>query len=321
MLGTLQFVKGAVAKKDFIPALSHFNIQAGRISGGNGRLQINAPIGMDINVKPRALPFIAAVGKCAEEVALALTPTGRLSIHSGTFRALIECSNEPYPAMERRGRYVELKDTPILAAFKKVYDFIGEDATRPWCMGALLRGNSVYATNNVVIVEYWLGNDFPVEVNVPKTAVTELLRIDEEPIAIQYDEASITFHYTGDRWLTSLLYATKWPDLARLLVTPADLPQPPDTALFEACRTIRPFVDDMNRVHFTTGIVSTNRSYDIGAQVHVPSLKDVACFNVDQFLLLEGHAQYLDLSAWRDGKPCLFFGERIRGAIAGMRAE
>ena len=42
MLAELKFVQGAVAKKDFIPSLTHFEIKDGMIKGLNGSLALCA---------------------------------------------------------------------------------------------------------------------------------------------------------------------------------------------------------------------------------------------------------------------------------------
>ncbi len=44
MLSALKFVKGAVSTKDYVPALTHFQIKGGRVTGYNGKLSLSSPI-------------------------------------------------------------------------------------------------------------------------------------------------------------------------------------------------------------------------------------------------------------------------------------
>ena len=71
--------------------------------------------------------------------------------------------------------------------------FIAEDASRPWARGVLFDSQFARATNNIVIVEYWLGSTvFPIPINMPKSAITEVLRIGEEPEKTYVNETNIT---------------------------------------------------------------------------------------------------------------------------------
>ena len=80
MLSELRFVQGAVAKKDFIPALTHFVIEDGAVRGYNGMLALCSPIPFNIACKPRADALVKAIANCTETVQLAMTAAGRLSV-------------------------------------------------------------------------------------------------------------------------------------------------------------------------------------------------------------------------------------------------
>ena len=213
MLDALRFVQGAVAKKDFVPALTHFRVDRGTIRGYNGMLGLCCPIDLDLNVSPRAVPFIKAIQTCQDTIQLHVTPAGKLSVKSGKFKALVDCIQEDFPEVEPEGTSIELNGG-LLAALKLLAPMIADDASRPWARGILFRGQSAFATNNIIIAEYWLGYHFPVEINIPRAAVVELLRIKEEPISMQIAENSATFHFSGNRWLRTQTHTTQWPDIS-----------------------------------------------------------------------------------------------------------
>ena len=103
MLKELKFVSGAVAKKEFIPAITHFCIENGTVRAYNGTLALSSPIACDINCKPKAVPMVNAIARCSETITMSVTPTGKLSIKSGPFRALIECvPEETVQAQDRK---------------------------------------------------------------------------------------------------------------------------------------------------------------------------------------------------------------------------
>lgn len=319
MLEALNFVKGAVAKKDYQPALTHFRISGGRVKGYNGIIALSTPIELDITATPQAIPFVKAVERCQTTTAIHLTPTGLLSIKSGKFSARIECFEESdsllIDSIEPEGVGCEFPGA-VINALKVLEPFIGDDASRPWANGVLLRGRSAYATNNIVIVEYWLGMELP-EVNIPSATIRELLRLRMEPLAVTLSENTITFHFEGDRWLRSQLLATTWPDVIdRILGMDADLFEPP-VGLFDAIETLKPFVDDTGRIFFRDGLVSTSLFDGQGASVELEESPSHGAFHWEHLLSLQGVMQTIDLTK-KSPSPCPFRGERIRGVILGM---
>lgn len=316
MLSSLKFVQGAVAKKDFVPALNHFRIEGGRVKGYNGMIALSGPIDLDLSITPKALEFTKAIQACTDTISMHLTPAGRLSIKSGRFKAFVDCIEEPFPGVEPEGAEVKLDGT-FLEVIKQLAPFIAEDASRPWARGILFRGSSAFATNNVVLVERWLGYNFPVTINVPKQAVTELLRINEEPERLQVTENNVTFHFSGNRWLRTQTYSLEWPDVSRVLDQPGT-PTPPPETLFAAIETLVPFVGELAKIFFMLdGSIATSETEGQGASVKLEPFGAVGAFNIHQFLLLQGVATEIDLT--RYPSPCIFYGDRIRGALVGMR--
>lgn len=318
MLSELKFVQGSVAKKDLLPALTHFVIEAGTVRGYNGTIALCSPIPFDIACKPKAEPLVKAINNCAETVALAMTPAGRLSVKSGKFKTFVDCVEGETPHVKPSGTRTEIDGAALLAALKSVAPFIGEDASRPWCNGVLLRGPSVFATNNIALVEYWAGSTLPIELNVPRVAVKEMLRIGEPPTLAQYDDHSVTFYYEGERWLRTQLLPTAWPDLSRVLdaAVPGGAAPLPE-GLFDGLRVVKPFVDKLGRILLSPGNLRTHEAEGEGATYDLPTFAHTGVFNVEMLELLEGIAHVADFSTYP--KPCHFFGDRLRGAIVGMK--
>lgn len=315
MLKALKFVQGAVAKKDFVPALTHFQIKDGRIQGFNGNLSLSSPLDCDLDVTPKASPFIKAIETCKDTVAMSLTSAGRLSVKSGKFKAFVQCTEEVFPEVLPEGETIPL-EKGLLKAIKGMSPYIAQDASRPWATGILLRGGSAFATNNILVAEQWLGYEFPVEINIPATTIKELLRIKEDPISMQVTDQSVTFHFEGDRWMRSSVSSLDWPDLSGLLdkeSTPIAFPE----GFFDALEDISSFVDELDRVFFQDGVITTDPIDGEGASMEVPGIIAGACFQVKQLLLLRDKATSIDLSQYP--APCNFYGDGFRGVIVGMR--
>jgi hypothetical protein len=316
MLDSLRFVQGAVAKKDFVAALTHFQIKNGFVKGYNGSLTLCAPIALNIDVAPKATSFVKAISTCQEAIALHLTDSGRISIRSGKFRALVDCVEDGFPNTNPEGDLIELPERNLLGALKKLMPFIAEDDSRKWARGILFRDQSAFATNNVVLMEHWLGFRFPVSINVPKTAVAEMVRIGEEPVRMMVHENSVTFFYEGDRWLKTNLYSLEWPDLGKVLGRENAAVAPPE-GLWQACEDVAPFTDKLRRVYFKDNKITTDPEDITGANVEVVGLPGVGIYNVDYLTELAGVVQTIDFNGYPG--PAIFYGEGIRGAIIGMR--
>jgi DNA polymerase III sliding clamp (beta) subunit (PCNA family) len=317
MLDVLKFVKGAVSKKDFVPALTHFRIADGRVTGYNGKLCLSAPIALDVDCCPKALPFVKAIEACDETAQLHVTPTGKLSIRSGKFRAHVETLDvDVFPDVRPEGLPVDI-DGKLLPALRTMYDFISEDASRPWSVGLLMNGDSVFATNNVIVAEMWLGYHFPYRVNVPRYAIKEMIRIGEEPVGLQLSATSMTVHYSEGRWMRAQLIDVDWPNAADLLDSKSTgVAHPFPAGFFEALEKLAPFVDEANRVYLLGDRVST--AQEEGSSVDVAGLPAAAAlFNHAMLSLLHGTAHSIDFTAYP--APVPWYGDNVRGLIMGMR--
>lgn len=317
MLKELRFVQGAVSRKDFIPAMTHFAIENSRVRSYNGILALSSPIPFDINCYPKADMLVKAIGNCEETVALAITAAGRLSVKSGAFRALIQCVEKSDVHVEPSGDIVECDGATLLKAFQVLEPFCGDDASRSWTNGILLRRQSAFATCNVILCEYWCGVDFPRVVNIPLAAVKEVIRIGEPPSYLQMDDKSVTFHYDNGRWIRTQLYSTEWPDIEKVFDKAAQgsNPQPTDIRIFAAMQKLKPFTDKTGRVLFFPGTVCTHESQEEGGHVELEGSLMQGIYSLDMLMRLEGAAKEVDFTTYP--KPCMFFGDRLRGAIVG----
>lgn len=317
MLDALRFTKGAISTKTFEPTLKHFRIKDERVQAYNGVLSLSSPIECDLNVQPLATPFVNAIQLCEDTVSLHLTDTGRLAINSGKFRAYIDCAVEPFPEVVPSGPELELEGG-LLDTLQFLAPIMGTDASRLWSHGILLTNQSAYVTNNIVLIEKWLGYMVPNTMGLPSVCVKELLRIGEEPLRIQSDGRTVTFHFEEGRWLSSsLLQVAQWPDPSKLLEQEAFTTEVTD-ALFEAIEKVKPFTGELNSVWLKEdGTVSTSNQDEEGAHLQVTSCKGMrGRYSADQFLRLKGLAKRIDWTAYP--KPCLFYGDGVRGVIIGL---
>jgi DNA polymerase III sliding clamp (beta) subunit (PCNA family) len=316
----LKFVIGAVARKDHVEELCHVSIRNGRAIAYDGMLSMSTPIDIGLNVMPHARSLLKAIQQCEDDVVMSLhvTPAGKLSIKSGNFKVLVQCLDKenPTPQPMPSGQKFEVAPA-LLTALRTLAPLMSVDASRPWARGLLLCGNSVFATNNIVLAECWHGSGFPGEVILPDDAVTTLLKINKAPTHAQMDENSCTFFFDDDRWMRTNLVDGQWPRerITALLDAGGDVKTIPEGFFTELAR-LKNFVDIDNGVrlyddHFAT---SANED-DAGARIDFDFPGAKGHFNLNQLVGLEGIAQQIDFST--HPAPCYWRGGMARGVIIG----
>lgn len=318
MLDTLKFIQGAVAKKDFVPVLTHVSIKDGFIQAYNGVVTLCSPIDLAINCTPKALPFIKAIQTCKDTIQMTVTPTGRLSVKSKGFKTLIPCSLDAFPSIELEGERLPLPGHGFIDALRVLEPLIAEDASRPWARGILFDGRTANATNNIIIAQMWLEFPFPKKINLPHAGVNELIRIKKEPVEMIVTDHHATFIYDDGRWIRSQLYETRWPDINGFFKSRVeDVAQDIQAGFFESVRELLPFVDEMRRCHIQPGKVATSLEDELATSSKVEGLEGKCIYNIDQVLLLEKIAQRFNFNAWP--APAAFYGKNLRGSMVGMK--
>jgi hypothetical protein len=281
----------------------------------NGALALSSPISVDLDCVPKAEALVKAIGQCDDTITLSMTPGGKLRIVSGPYKAFVDCVEGETPHVEPAGQEIYFDGEQLLNAVKILMPFVGDDASRPWTNGILLRGQSAFATNNVMLCEYWLGTEVPFVVNIPRAALKEMIRVNEPPTHVQLEQGSITFHYSDQRWIRTQLLVTTWPELTEILDKPSDAVAV-DQRIFDALEKLKGSADGVGRVYIKDEVMSTSPNAGEGATYDVPGLMMEGCYQIHMLERLKGVATHADFSLYP--KPSLFFGDRLRGAIVGM---
>lgn len=312
MLDQLKFVRGAVAKKDLIPVLTHFCFNGGQVQGGNGKLTICHTVDMKMDVAVEADRFLRAVDACEGEPKLKITDGGKLTVSKGKFRALLptrEVSEFPWAEPDKGKKQPAAAFVQDLCLLR---DFVAEDASRPWACGVLSSDGHVYATNNIIIVRKQTVKT--PTVNIPGFAIDELMRIKELPDSFIVGENSITFFYP-DGWLKTQLFHVDWPDVGAFFKEEATTPVP--EGLPDAVARIKPFCTNPKFpvIQFDDGCIRTQEG-DTSATVEGFDIGK-GSFRVEQLEKVLAVATHLDVNKWPE--PCPFRNSYLEGLLVGVR--
>jgi len=323
MLDALRFVASAVAKKDYVPALTHYKITNGKVMGFNGIIALSSEIDVDLEVMPSAAKFLAAIKACPDTIALNVTPSGKLAVKSGKFKSFVDClpMDTAVTFLEPEGEEVDLGPS-FLKGIKLLEPAMGIDASRQWAMGIKLRGKSMFATNNIMLVEYYHGTHIPMDVVIPDLAIRELVRINEVPTRVQVSEKSISFWFGEKRWLrTNLLEGGKWPTdkLTQILSASTGEQVPFPDGFAENLEIIKPFLGDNGTIFLTPKAMMTSQYDGEGTtlEIEMPQITEMQAYHHKQLVLLAEMAATIDWTGYP--RPCMFQGKMLRGALVGQR--
>ena len=318
MYDILKRVYSATSKKGVASVLKQMRLNHGKIVGTNGSITIGAdiPALKEYDITVPAEQFVKAISIAdLDKLKLKITPTKKLSMVAGKFRAMIPTTpNEDFPMVEPQGDFIGCGG--LIEALSAVSPFMGDDAIRLWSNGVLLTNDYVYATNNISIVRYKVKMDLP-DTILPRGTVAELLRIGRDPIGIVHDGTSISFIMENDIWLHSRLIDGKWPDVDKFFDYDMNFPAL-DPELLTAVDAISSFCPDpkLPKIYFSEEGVSTHEG-EMNSAYEIEGLPS-ACFHADVLKNLLPSITNIDFTHYP--KPCPFVGERglMQGVLMGL---
>jgi hypothetical protein len=320
MLTDLKYLVATTSRKEFTEELSHIHIHAGRGYAFNGLMSASTNVDVGLTVRPHASSFIKAITACddKEAIALHITDAGRLGIRSGKFKAFVQCL-DPYKEgidiPKPQGQIVEVTDE-LLASIKELAPFMSIDASRPWAQGLRLVGNSIYATNNIILVQRWHGANFPYEIVIPADFVKAVIKVNEKPTRAQVTDSSLSFWFSNDRWLRTQLVVDGWPTNLDKIFRESEYAKPLPDGFFPALEKLRPFMSERGQVYIFPDKLATSQTEGDGASVDIET-GITALFHLEQLQLLQSVMHRIDLSSYPSPSP--FFGNKLRGVIVGLR--
>lgn len=306
----------AVLKSDRDFKQKHVYIGRGQLVGFDGTLAAGHPISEDIEAVPHSGKLLKALERSDETVNVTLNDSKRLSVKAGKFRAVIDCLEIGEFYSPQGDSPIAVIDDKLKEGFKAITHIVNHEADKVHFASVLLRRNSMVTTDGRTMFEYWHGIDLP-EMALPKAAAIAITKTDKRLVKFGYSGHSATFHFEGGAWIRTLLYNDTWPDVDRVLNVPTNAwPVPP--TLFAAARAVAPFCadNDNGALSFFDEAIGSHANLSQGAVHEVPGLLAGPKFNHEQLAQIEAHVKTIDFTT-KVGNA-FFFGDNIRGCIAGM---
>jgi len=315
LLNAISFV-GSVIKDKGAAFETHVCLRNQWASGTNGVLSAGHKIDEQLEAYPQNALFKAALEKCSEMLSITLLETNKLSVKSGSFKALVPCVDGDLMHLIEPDPPIAVIDDRFKKALETVGVLAAENAQSVVTASILMNGFSLIATDRKFIMEAWHGVDLPPGLTLPKAFVGPLTKTKKTLAQFGFSNSSATFYFEDGSWLKTQTYADVYPDLNALLNKEANLWSIPDK-FFEAVTSLEPFSEDGN-IYFDNGYLRSHSSETVGASFEIAGTPKGVVYPARYLKMLDGLAEKIDFVTPHNNAYLLKFqGGMARGVIAG----
>lgn len=278
-------------------------------AASNGIITIACPIKEDIFACPY-IKFLMEALQRSTEFKLHKKENS-LQFEANKFKANIPCVDSTLLTIPSPDEAIANITNDLISAFEIAGSLIDENGQEIIDVSFLLNGRSVISSNRAIIFECWHGLDLPKGLSLPKAIIAPLSKSKKKLSKIGGSQSSLTFYFEDESWIKTQLFNKEWPSIDFLLDRPSD-PKPLPAGLWEGLSAIAPFSPD-GACHFRQGRIQSHAIENAGASYEVPGLPDGLSFTIKQLSLIKPFIHSIDF------KPeiSMFFGDKIRGALAG----
>lgn len=289
----------------------HIYLGGNWAAASNGVITIAAPIKEDILACPY-IGFLLEALQRSNEFELHKKENS-LQFVANKFKANIPCVDFALIPIPSPDEPVAEINNNLINALEIAGTLIDDNGQEIIDVSMLLNGRSIISSNRAIIFECWHGLDLPTGLSLPKAIINPLSKSKKKLSKIGGSQSSLTFYFEDQSWIKTQLFNKEWPSVNFLLDRPSD-PKPLPAGLWEGLAAIAPFSTD-GVCHFQKGRIQSSPSENVGASYEVPGLPDGLSFGIKQLNLIKPHIKTIDFQP----EISMFFGENIRGALAGRR--
>lgn len=294
LIEALKFIAPAQRKSDSAikePYLTHCVFHGGFVMAFDGMLTIGHPIMDDIHACPNSFKMLDALNNCGQELAITQLDSGRLSIKSGSFKALVPCctlEEMPYFGPDVKCATI---DERVINAISNVMNLIEENGAKVHLASVLLQANTAVSTCGTVLLESWHGIDLPPNMLLPRVAAKAICATGKKPTGFGYSGNSATFFFEDGSYIKTQLFQDSYVAYQKVF---AENPNPNAWDLpvnfFEAIGAVSSF-SEQGCAFFHEGLVSSHPDTAQGATFEIEGLPVDKCYSIELLQLVK-HAMH-----------------------------
>ena len=293
---------------------THISLRNGWAVAFNGVIAMGEPIKEDLATCPNGLLLKEALSKCGQGFSITQNEHNLL-IKSDKFKALVPC----LALTELQPAFPDPPCALISDAFKHSLSLVAPlalDEGSVVTASVLIHNGTCISTDRLVLIQAWHGIDLPPMLALPKALIKPLISNPKKLAQFGLSKSSCTFYYEDGSWIKTQFFNEKWPDVGTILDKKAS-PWPIPENFYTGVKALEKF-SETGFVYFDSNVMRSHEEDLKGASYDVYGLPKGPVLNIKQLKMIEPLIKTVDfLVPHCNHKMTLFFGERVRGAIAG----
>lgn len=293
---------------------THVALRNGWAVAFNGVIAIGEPIKEDLSTCPNGLLLKEALSKCGQGFSITQN-AHNLLIKSQKFQALIPC----LPLTELQPAFPDPPIASVSDAFKYALSLVAPlalDEASVVTASVLIHNGTCISTDRLVLIQAWHGIDLPPMLALPKALIKPLISNPKKLEKFGLSKSSCTFYYEDGSWIKTQFFNEKWPDVSIILDKKASVWPLPEN-FYEGVKALDKF-SESGDVYFDSNLMRSHRDAGKGASYEVYGLPKGPTLNIRQLKMVEPLIKTVDfLVPHGDHRMTLFYGDKVRGAIAG----
>lgn len=314
LVDALKFVAPTQKKSGGIQE-THVVMFNNMLIGSNGILTIGYPIEEDLNACPNSELLLAALNKCGETFSITKSDETSIVINSDQFQATIPCVDINEMSLSHPDQNIAEIGNTIKDGFKQIMFLATKGSKHVLTASIMLRPNSMVATNNIVILEYWHGYDLPPNILVPKECATSVAKCKRDLTGFGFSGATATFWFDDKSFVKCKLFEEEYPNIDAILNKTLN-PFPPVDDFFKAIKAVDA-ASRTGKVIFTETGVQSHNEINEGSKYEIEGLPVGKVYDSKNLIKCEPFCDRIDFTSYNG--QAFFFGENIRGAIVEER--
>lgn len=212
MKTAIAWVKDALATKGLATPLLYYMFKEGMVHATDGRMTVGHPFPCADYFCASGPEFQKLIERLPDPIDIDVQ-ANFVKLRSGRLHGSVKTINPdhwPYPELSD-----DILPVPsrLIPALRQLRPFVSDNASRPFAMCVRIHNDTLYATNNIVVIaapEIDLDN---VDALIPYWAVDFILaRTDPPPSGWSHGFNYLAFHWPNGAWMKTKLVDDKFPE-------------------------------------------------------------------------------------------------------------
>lgn len=313
LIAALKFIS-VCQKKNGEIYQQHCMLSGGWVAAMNEYMVAATPINASLTCCPHTLQLIEALNKCESEFQMVMSGPETLSIASGYFTAVINCTSPELLNIHGPDLQCGAITDDLKPALGVCSSLLVENSPNEYTAAVLMQANTCVGTDGVSMVEVFHGIDLPPSMLIPKSVAVAVSKTDKKLTAFGFSAHSFTFYFEDGSFIKSRLFTPQYPNYLPLMEC-SGKPKAIHKEFFTALETIKPFCES-GQVYFKDGYIYSLADSNIASSYKFGGLPDGLAFSCERLLHFKTQVKkgYFD----KENRKAFLFSDTMRAVVMGL---